>query len=120
LSEDVAQAVATCRRILKAVADHVLPGVSGAVSDSGSPLNDPAYRNRIYQFVKDNVVSDSAGETVKAALGGIYDRFTAVDKLANKGVHADLGVHEAELCAISTYLIAGELLTIGQLAEASE
>jgi hypothetical protein len=51
---------------------------------------------------------------VEAALGGLYDRFAALDKLANKGVHAELGVHEAELCAISTYLVAGELLALGE------
>ena len=74
VSEDLAQAVTSCRRILKTVADHL------------------------------------------AALGGIYDRFSALDKLANKGVHAELGVPEAELCAIHTYLVAGELLALGESA----
>lgn len=115
LTEDLAQAVTTCRRILKAVADHLLPGIPGATTGTGASLNDSAYRNRIYQYIKDNVASEATAETVKAALGGLYDRFTAVDKLASKGVHAELGVHEAELCAISTYLVAGELLALGDL-----
>jgi hypothetical protein len=113
VSEDLAQAVTTCRRILKAVADHLLPGIAGATTENGNPLNDAAYRNRIYEFIKVNVASDATAETIKAALGGIYDRFNAVDKLANKGIHAELGMQEAELCAISTYLIAGELLALG-------
>jgi hypothetical protein len=114
MSEELAQAVATCRRILKAVADHLLPGVAGARTENGNSLNDAAYRNRIYEFVKVNVVSNSTAESVNAALGGIYDRFSALDKLANKGVHAELGVQEAEMCAISTYLVAGELLALGK------
>jgi hypothetical protein len=112
VSEDLAQAVTTCRRILKAVADHLLPGVPHAVAESGSSLNDAAYRNRIYEFIKVNNVTDTSADTVKAAVGGIYERFSALDKLANKGVHAEVGVREAELCAISTYLIAGELLEL--------
>jgi hypothetical protein len=113
-SEELAQAVATCRRILKAVADHPFPGVAGARTENGNSLNDAAYKNRIYEFVKVNVVSNSTAESVNAALGGIYDRFSALDKLANKGVHAELGVHEAKMCAISTYLVAGELLAISK------
>jgi hypothetical protein len=114
LTEDLAQAVTTCRRILKAVADHLLPGIPGAATETGASLNDAAYRNRIYQFIKDNVASEATADTVKAALGGLYDRFAALDKLANKGVHAELGIYEAELCAISTYLVAGELLALGE------
>lgn len=110
--EDLAQAVTSCRRILKAVADHVLPGMPGAVNNSGHSLDDAAYRNRVYEFVAQNVSSTTVAETVKAAYGGLIERFNAVDKLSNKGVHAQLGLHEAELCAISTYLVAGELLAI--------
>ncbi len=112
VAEELAQAVATCRRILKAVADHVLPGVPGAQTDEGRPLDDSAYRNRIYEFVKQNVSGDSTKDSVKAAVGGIHERFTALDKLASKGVHAEVAVPEAELCAIGTYLVAGELLSI--------
>lgn len=112
VTEDLAQAVTTCRRILKAVADHTLPGVPGTKTATGQSLGDEAYRNRIYQFVKDNIPSETVAGPVTASFGGIIDRFNAVDKLASKGVHAELGLHEAELCAINTYLIAGELLTI--------
>jgi len=119
----LAHAVTTCRRILKAVADHLLPGVAGSTSEAGNSLNDAAYRNRIYEFINSNVVSDATGETIKSAVGGLFDRFSAIDRLASKGVHADLGVSEAELCAIHTYLVAGELLNLsssaaGQAAEA--
>lgn len=112
-SEELAQAVTTCRRILKAVADHVLPGVPGAVADNGSSkLDDSAYRNRIFQYIKDNVASAAAADSVKAAVGGVYERFSALDKLANKGVHVGVDVREAEMCAIHTYLVAGELLQL--------
>lgn len=112
LSEDVAQAVTTCRRILKAVADHLLPGLPGARSSDGRSLNDASYKNRLYEWVKVNVASDTSTESVKASIGGIFERFSALDQLASKGVHASVGLQEAELCAISTYLAAGELLQL--------
>lgn len=111
-AEDLAQAVASCRRILKAVADHVLPGEKGATSDDGHLLNDAAYRNRIYEYLKTNVASDRTEAAIKASVGGLFDRFEALDGLASKGVHADVGLAEAELCAIGTYLVAGELLRL--------
>ena len=77
-------------------------------------MNDAAYRNRIYEYVKTKAPSGTVGDAVAAALGGLYERFAAIDKLANKGVHAELGVPEAELCAISTYLLAGELLALAE------
>lgn len=40
IQETLAQAVASCRRILKSVADNVLPGVRGATSDNGVSLDD--------------------------------------------------------------------------------
>ncbi len=112
VSEELAQAVTTCRRILKAVADHLLPGKRGAESDGGNSLDDAAYKNRIYEFVKANVDGDGAADAVRAAVGGVFERFSALDKLANKGVHAEIGVHEAEMCAINTYIVAGELLRL--------
>jgi hypothetical protein len=43
---------------------------------------------------------------------GIYDRFEAADKLTNRAVHADVALEEAEMCAILTYVLAGEILRI--------
>ena len=40
---------------------------------------------------------------MEAALGGVYERFAAIDKVASKGVHADVGVSEAEQGAIETF-----------------
>ncbi|MFC9250005.1 hypothetical protein [Amycolatopsis thailandensis] len=112
VQEDLSQAVTTCRRILKAVADHVLPGERGATNESGVKLDDPSYRNRVHEFIARHVNSGSVADSAKAAYGGLLERFKTLDELANKGVHAQLGLREAELCAISTYLVTGELLAV--------
>jgi hypothetical protein len=112
VQEDLSQAVTTCRRILKAVADHVLPGERGATNESGVKLDDPSYRNRVHEFIARHVSSGSVADSAEVAYGGLLERFKTLDVLANKGVHAQLGLREAELCAISTYLVTGELLDI--------
>ena len=109
-SEELSQAVTSCRRILKAVADHVLPGVSGAASN-GHSLDDDHYRNRLKEFTN-SVESESLKGVLAAAVADVYKRFEALDSLASKGVHAALAQEEADLCAISTYVIAGEILRL--------
>lgn len=113
-SEELAHATTTCRRILKAVADFVLPGERAAVTEEGHKLDDASYRNRVREFVKQQASGESAAEAVEAAFGGVVERFKAMDQLASKGVHADVGLAEAELCAISTYVVAGELLRLAR------
>ena len=109
-SEELAQAVTSCRRILKAVADHLFPGEQSATSVEGNALDDGAYRNRLFEYLKQNAGSDKSKAAIRAALGGVYERFEATDKLASKGVHSSVGLTEAESCALSTYMVAGELL----------
>jgi hypothetical protein len=112
VQEDLSQAVTTCRRILKAAADHVLPGEPGATNESGVKMDEASYRNRVHEFIARHVSSTSVADSAEAAFGGLLERFKTLDGLANKGVHAQLGLREAELCAISTYLVTGELLAV--------
>jgi 5-methylcytosine-specific restriction endonuclease McrA len=111
-SEELSQAVSSCRRILKAVADHLLPGERKAATEDGHPLDDAAYRNRVFEYIKRSVASGTAAEVVSASFGGLIERFNSIDQLASRGVHADVALPEAELCAIQTYIVAGELLRI--------
>ena len=110
--EELSQAVTSCRRILKAVADQVLPGAPKAESDDGHSLNDAAYRNRVFEYVKQQVPSSTGAEVVTASFGGLVERFNSIDQLASKGIHAGVALPEAELCAIHTYIVAGEILRI--------
>lgn len=112
VSEELSQAATTCRRILKAVADHLSPGAPGMVAESGHSLTDKDYKNRLLEYIKVEVVGDTTEAVMRAAVGGIFERFAAVDRLASKGVHADVGLDEAETCALHTYFVAGELLAL--------
>ncbi|MFC8440293.1 MULTISPECIES: hypothetical protein [Streptomyces] len=111
--EELSHALTTCRRILEAVADHVLPPRSEP-SESGNKLDRPAYRNRIFQFVKEASASRTTAEVTVALGKGLYDRYVALGELANKGVHASVALQAANLCALNTYILCGEILLLQQ------
>lgn len=111
--EELSQALGTCRRILEAVADHVWPQSRPATLRDGSPATGTQYRARISQFLRD-AGGESYGRLIEAEIAGLYGRFEAADKLASKGVHANVALREAEAAAIFTYIIAGNLLRLAQ------
>lgn len=115
-SEDLSQALTSCRRILKTVVDHVYPARYES-SEDGHSLDDSKYRNRLKEFTKSKLSSDTYREAVNAELDGVYDRFRALDDLASRAVHAKTALAEAELCAISTYVISGEILRLGNRSD---
>ncbi|REK84463.1 hypothetical protein DY245_43200 [Streptomyces inhibens] len=113
-TEELSQAITTCRRILKAVVDHVLPPQEQP-SAAGHNLDDAHHRNRLFEFTKQAVESRSANKLTEAMVAGLYDRFVAVDTMTNKGVHAALAFETSNLCALNTYIVCGEILSLHHL-----
>lgn len=110
-SELLSQAVTSCRRVLKAVVDVVQPvDPARRKTDDGHALNDSAYKNRLFEFLKSATKSDSASKALTTASTALWERFSAIDALSSKGVHAEVARDEAELCALNSYLLAGEVL----------
>jgi hypothetical protein len=120
VAEELSQAITTCRRILKAVVDHVLPP-RDQPSASGHSLDDAHHRNRLFEFTKQTIESKSTNKLTDVMIAGLYDRFVAVDTMTNKGVHAAVAFEMANLCALNTYIICGEIISLHDLrAEASD
>jgi hypothetical protein len=109
--EELSQAITTCRRILKAVVDHVFPPAD-ETADGGQSLDDAHYRNRLREFVSQRCESGSHRALTTAMVSGLYDRFKAVDTLTNKAVHAEMALEIANLCALNTYIVCGEVLRV--------
>lgn len=113
--EELSQAITTCRRILKAVVDHVFPPTDEPAS-GGQSLDDAHHRNRLTQFINQQSDSGSHRDMTTAMVSGLYERFKAVDTLTNKAVHAEMALEIANLCALNTYIICGEVLRVHLLA----
>lgn len=111
VTEEFSQALTTCRRIFKAVVDHVLPP-EATPAPGGHVLNDAAYKNRLFEYLKRSVSSDSEREVIEAMCNGLFERFAGFDRLASKAVHASVAREMAELCSISTYILCGEIIRI--------
>ncbi|MBJ7903811.1 hypothetical protein IF655_10930 [Streptomyces sp. DSM 110735] len=117
-AEELSQAITTCRRILKAVVDHVLPP-QDQPSDTGHPLDDAHHRHRLFEFTKRAIESKSNNKLTDVMIAGLYDRFVAVDTMTNKGVHAAVACETASLCALNTYIICGEIISLHDLPGAA-
>jgi len=108
--EEWSQALSSCRRAIKALAD-VVYSPSDQEVDSRS-LTDSDYRNRLIQFAAEHLESKSQKKLLSVEISSVVDRVEALDKMANKGVHAEVDERDLELTIVHTYLLAGELLDL--------
>jgi hypothetical protein len=107
--EAVSQAMATCRRLIDAVADSVFPPSDTVYNLNGQDLDVKSNRvqNRINAYVHSQGVTGSRAARIRRSLGDLYDRVSA-------GVHAEMDGHEARYVFLSTYVLLGEILTLGE------
>lgn len=113
--EDWANAVHTCRRVLKDVADALYP-------PSDTPIQLPAgktirigedqYINRLIQYIGSKSKSEKFTSIVGSHLGFIGERLDGVHEASHKGTHAEVTLEEAERYIIYTYLVIGDILTL--------
>lgn len=118
-SEELSQALTSCRRILKEVVDVVQPvDPVKPKSDDGHDLTDDKYMNRLVEFLKQKVESATFRGALVRSGESLFERYGSTDNLASKGVHAKVMAEEAEFCALHTYLMAGEVLLLADAASA--
>ena len=115
-SEEWSQALTSCRRALKALADAIYPATED--KPAGHDLSEESYKNRLLQFVSENLPSESQGALINAEVESVARRVDALNELASKGVHSDVEWRDVELTVVHTYLVAGEIL--GFLPEEEE
>jgi len=117
--EDWANAVHSCRRILKDLADAVFPPrsedrvVKQETSERTIHLGPDNYVNRIMCYVEDNSASTRFTEIVGSHLAYLGDRLDSVSKAAQKGSHKGIvRREEADRYVVYTYLIVGDVLSL--------
>jgi hypothetical protein len=113
--EALSHALTSCRRVLKDLADALFPATDEVVvGDDGVErvMSDEYYKNRLLEYVKREMGKHAHSTVVLASLQSLGSRLNALDQLANKGVHDQVSIAEAETCIVWTYLFAGDVLRI--------
>lgn len=106
----VSQAMTTCRQLIDAVADHVFPpsGTPYSVGDRELEVTADKVKNRINAYIHECGVVGSRAERLGKALNIVSDRVSAAVHNPNT-----VSGHEARYLFLSTYMLLGEILTIG-------
>lgn len=120
-SEDWSNAAHSCRRILQAVADRLLPpqreprvvNVGGKAKEI--QMGPDQYVNRLVAFVETRSSSERFRGIVGSELRFIGERLDAAFRAAQKGSHSTVSREEADRYVVATYLIVGDILTLAQI-----
>lgn len=113
--EALSQALTSVRRMIKELADVLYPPTGETIIGEDKierVMDDAAYRNRLIQYVKDELGKRGQGEVVQEMLRSFGMRLGKLDSLANKGVHDGVALAEAESCIAWTFMLAADLLRI--------
>lgn len=112
--EDWANAIHSCRRILKEVADNLYPPTDKTISVGKKEikLGEEQYINRLIQYIDSNSASKTYKSIVGTSLEDIGNKLDALNNAACKGTHNKLTKFEAERYLIYTYLFLGDILSL--------
>lgn len=109
------QALGSCRRILKEIADTLYPASpTPVVGKDGKQriLNEDKYIARLWQFAADRLKGSASGKVFLTTLDDIGGRIDSLYSLSCKGVHAEISELELNQCVIQIYLLIGDLLRL--------
>jgi hypothetical protein len=112
--EALSQALMSCRRVLKTVADGLYPATNEQIiGNDGNPhdMSEDRFIARLAQYAFENSAQVEAG-LVAADIDYLGERLHLLNKLASKGVHANVTPSEVEACILRTYLVVGDLLRL--------
>ncbi len=109
------QALASCRRVLKTIADHLYPPRADPVTGSDGTervLTDAKFVSRLLQFVHENAAGTASRRLLSMQAEEFCGRIERLYELASKGVHTDVDQFEANQCVLQTYVLIGDLLRL--------
>jgi len=116
--EDWSNAVHSCRRILKDLADVVYPPRENKITNVNGEektihLGKEHFLNRILTFIQENSTSERFSDIVGSHLKYIEDRLKSVLKATNKGTHETIvSREEADRYVVFTYLLIGDIISL--------
>lgn len=110
--EEWSQALTTCRRLIEALADELYPAKNDNDNGNGNgrALGKTQYVNRIWAFMDASIESKSNKELAKSHVDFLGSWLEKINRLSNKGVHAELGQLEATKAVFHTYLLIADIV----------
>lgn len=118
--EDWSNAVHSCRRIMKDLADAIFPPtdeertIKEGEETKPIKLGEDQYINRIIAYIQANSDSEKFQEIVGSHLRFLGDRLDSIVEAAHKGTHSTVGKEEADRYVIYTYLLVGDVLSLSE------
>lgn len=113
--EDLAHALTSCRRMIKALADALYPATDETILGADGrerAMTDEAYRNRLVQFASERIDSGTHRDFAKETMRSLGARLQRLNELSSKAVHDEVSRTEAETCIMWTYLTAADFLRL--------
>src|SRR5215213_1517446 len=117
--EDWSNAVHSCRRILRDLADAIFPSTNEIreIRIEGRAqrvkLGAENYVNRIISFFADTSASERFQDIVGSQIGFLGNRLDSIVEAANKGTHDTIvSREEADRYVVYTYLLVGDVLAL--------
>ena len=113
-SEDWANAVHSCRRILKEVAYSLYPpsDVPIVVKNKTIDVSESKYINRLVLYIESHSESKTYASVVGTTLNSIGKRLDALNDAACKGTHEKVTQEEAKRYIIYTYMTLADIVSL--------
>ena len=117
--ENWANATHSCRRVLQDLADAVFPAQVETRTRKANgkeikiKLGGDQYINRLIAYIENLSESTRFNEIVGSHLRYMGDRLDALFGAAQKGSHSTVTKQEADRCVVYTYLLVGDILSLG-------
>ncbi|MBA1420471.1 MAG: hypothetical protein FAF03_06335 [Epsilonproteobacteria bacterium] len=109
-SEDWKNAITSCRRLLKELANTLYPAMKN--KKSNVKLDEQAYINRLTEYVKGKSGSKTYSTLIDTHLEFFHKRSMAVFDTTNKGTHQNISHEDAKRFVIYTYLLIGDIISL--------
>lgn len=110
--EQYALAMTSCRRLFEYIVDCLFPATNEIVD--GHSLKKDKYKNRLMEFAKRELKSETNVDLIVTNTASLFDEWSKLYELSNKGVHSAPHRQECRRCIIRTILLLDDLISIRQ------
>ena len=110
--EQYALAMTSCRRLFEYIVDCLFPATNEMID--GHSLKKDKYKNRLLEFTKRELKSETNIDLIVTNTASLFEEWSKLYELSNKGVHSAPHRQECRRCIIRTILLLDDLISIKQ------